>query len=219
MTCRLRASKWLHGEVQRHPRDGLGRRPQPNTVCVKHLTAFPIASRRSPGPASGEGHPLAAPVNRDERNTAHDPASFSSKACIPTRRNRRTTWFSNFGCAIAHQSPIRIKAFAPCGAQPLAALAAPENPLFPTASNSRDRSSRSHRSMASHGCDPTPCGSRYGRNELLGLGGIGGGVQSGLLVSSQPYSDTAAAVPLNLQLLIDVFIQRPSTRRRACRLS
>ena len=92
------------------------------------------------------------------------------------------TWFSNIGCAAAHQSPIRIKAGTPCGAWPLAAFAAPENPLFPTVSNRGGRTSRPHKFLALPIGDPTPCGSRCGRNELFNLGGIGAGVQSSFMV-------------------------------------
>jgi hypothetical protein len=130
------------------------------------------------------GHPLAVSVNRDEHTSAAVPAIFcsflSSQYFQPPRSLH--TWFSNDGHAAAHQSPIRIKAIAPCGAGPLAAFAAPENPLFPTVSNRGSRASRPHSSLASPIGDPTPCGSRYGRNELFNLGGIGAGVQSVFMV-------------------------------------
>jgi hypothetical protein len=130
---------------------------------------------------------MGSPISRPPSIATNPPAirphipsfqNLSSPAASSPR-----TWFSNDGHVVAHQSPIRIKAVAPCGAEPLAALAAPENPLFPTVSNRGSRSSWLHRSLASPTGDPTPSGSRRGRNERCNLGGIGAGVQSGLMVA------------------------------------
>lgn len=112
------------------------------------------------------GHPLATPVNRNEQNPTTEVVFPSLSNLSSQPLSSLHTWFSFIGCA-AHQSPIRIKASVPCGARPLAALAAPENLLFPTVSNSRGQPCRPHRSMALHECNPTPCGSRCGRNKLL----------------------------------------------------
>jgi hypothetical protein len=64
------------------------------------------------------------------------------------------TWFSITGCAVAHQSPIRIKAW--CIKRratryncPWPGTPAPENPLFLAVSSSIDRARRSHKSVAS----------------------------------------------------------------------
>src|ERR1700683_2004062 len=63
------------------------------------------------------------------------------------------SWFSNSGCAIAHQSPIRIKArrieLLTCYVCPWPALPAPENRMFPATSMDTDRGMRPHNFMAS----------------------------------------------------------------------
>ncbi|MFM8900571.1 MAG: LysR family transcriptional regulator [Burkholderiales bacterium] len=56
-------------------------------------------------------HPLAAPVNRDERFTAVAPRIFSLSSSLLGRLNFQHTWFSKLRLrTTAHQSPIRIKA-------------------------------------------------------------------------------------------------------------
>jgi hypothetical protein len=70
-------------------------------------------------------------------------------------------------------------------ARPLAAFAAPENPLFPVVSTHRSRFN-GRTNLWLRWCDPTPFGSRRGRNELYNLGGTGGGVQSSLVVLPTP---------------------------------
>jgi hypothetical protein len=80
------------------------------------------------------GHPLAAPSNKNKQNPTANSVSPSLPNLSSPSPSSPHTWFSLLGCAAAHQSPIRIKACAPCGSWPLAALAAPENLLFPTAS-------------------------------------------------------------------------------------
>ena len=131
------------------------RRPRRRAATGPHTPLPPgsgYADCRSPGehkPGSPWGHPLAVSVNRENRNPAIFPAFFP----VPSRTVCRSrvsphTWFSNVGVAVAHQSPIRIKALALCGAWPLAASAAPENPLFPGSSNQGEPVG-SHRSVAS----------------------------------------------------------------------
>jgi hypothetical protein len=127
--------------------------------------------------------PLAVSVNRTNALLRPVHAFFSLQSTVfqPTR-DHCTLGSRTLVAPEAHQSPIRIKACTPRGAWPLAAFAAPENPLFPTASIPRSRPCQPHSSVASPVGDPTPCGSRYGRNELINMGGIGAGVQSALVV-------------------------------------
>jgi hypothetical protein len=65
---------------------------------------------------------------------------------------RHAQWFSYAGCAVAHQSPIRIKAWRVEPATryrcPWPRAPAPENPLFLAASIPIDRVVRSHNFMA-----------------------------------------------------------------------
>lgn len=77
------------------------------------------------------GHPLATPVNRNKQNPTNKVVFSSLPNLFSQPLSSPHTWFSIIGCAVAHQSPIRIKACAPRDAWPLAALAAPENLLFP----------------------------------------------------------------------------------------
>ena len=84
--------------------------------------------------AKAGGHPLATPVNRHKQNPTTEVVFPSLPNLSSQPLSSPHTWFSIIGCAVAHQSPIRIKALSPCDAWPLAALAAPENLLFPTAS-------------------------------------------------------------------------------------
>jgi hypothetical protein len=162
-------------------------------ACFVGPHRFSVTSSPAPGPR------LATPRIR-RPGTPRVACTLGSRSLVAPLRT-------------SHPSGSRLSA--PCGAWPLAALAAPENPLFPTVSNPRGRSSRPHRSVASHGCDPTPCGSRCGRNELRCLGGIGTRRAISFHGFCQPPSDTAAAVPLIARLLI----RRPSIPRRACRPS
>ena len=138
---------------------------------VRSRTAieFPAAVIRSVG---------AAPISRLRQEGRPDfcdrPRIFLPSLYGQSLRSTRT-WFSKSGYAVAHQSPIRIKAITP-RRQPLAASAAPENPLFPTASNPHGQTSWPHNSVASPIGGPTPGGSQRGRNELIDMGGIGAGV-------------------------------------------
>lgn len=126
------------------------------------------------------GHPLAVSVKRDAQISATVPHILSS--CIPCLFVRRTlgsrSWLRR--CApVTHRDQgmhtLQRR-------EPLAAFTAPENPLYPTASNPRSQTSRLHNVLASPIGDPAPFGSRCGRNELINMGGIGASVQSILMV-------------------------------------
>ena len=127
-------------------------------------------------------HPRVVSVNRDERIPAIVPATLPAKPVFPALCSTHT-WFSNDGHAVAHQSPVRIKALRtlPCAApwprwQPQKALCSPPCPILAAAGAGRT-------DLWFHQCgDPSLCGSRCGRNELIDLGGIGAGVQSDAMV-------------------------------------
>jgi len=56
------------------------------------------------------GHPLAAPVKWQTHAPAPQERPFFLQHRIPRRRTCRALGSQRFGCAVAHQSPIRIKA-------------------------------------------------------------------------------------------------------------
>ena len=181
---------------------------------IVHRASHSIGVSGSSRVSEYRGHPLAAPVNRDEHISATLPASVPVQSRYSQPLSSPHTWFSNHGCAVAHQSPIRIKAVMPCGAWPLTASAAPENPLYLIVSNPRDRSGRSPNLwLRMRRCDPTPCGSRCGHNELFGMAGPTAACNQ-ISWFFQPQHDTVAVVPLSIRA-----IRRPSTLRRSCRPS
>jgi hypothetical protein len=96
------------------------------------------------------GHPLAASVkwgNTRPCGLLSAAVAVQSVAVSVTRQ-----WFSYAGCAVAHQSPIRIKAWrielATRYRCPWPGHRAPENPLFLAAFIPIDRGVRSHNFMA-----------------------------------------------------------------------
>jgi hypothetical protein len=154
---------------QRGPPRGLDRR-------------VPIeADFRCTNPA-GQGHPLAVSVNRDEHISATRPRILSFQSLSSQLRAHRTLGSRTLVAPKRTSHPSGSRPSRLAARRPLAAFAAPENPLFPTASNTRSRTCQPHSSVASPIGDPTPCGSRYGRNELIDMGGIGAGVQSAVMV-------------------------------------
>ena len=122
---------------------------------------------------------LRAPLSA-ARESFHFPCAWLS--CLHT-------WFSHIGCAVAHQSPIRIKAGAPCSAWPLAAFAAPENPLFPTVSNTRGllgtSAGRTDLWLRRVAIQPLVAHGTGATNSDAGAGSARG-VQSGLMVLPTP---------------------------------
>ena len=127
-------------------------------------------------------HPLAVSVNRDERSTASRPRTLSLQNLSSQLRAHRTLGSRTLVAPKRTSHPSGSRPSRLAARRPLAAFAAPENPLFPTASNNRSRTCQPHSSVASPIGAPTPCGSRYGRNELIDMGGIGAGVQSAVMV-------------------------------------
>jgi hypothetical protein len=113
--------------------------PSANVCCREHES-------------SPWGHPLATSVNWGNSQ----PRGLLGSAAVSVQSVTDLVahiWFSITGCAIAHQSPIRIKA----GRSELAArytcpwpgTPAPENPQFLAVSISIDRITRSHNIVAS----------------------------------------------------------------------
>jgi hypothetical protein len=134
------------------------------------------------GPGLDERHPLAVSVNRDEHISATRPRILSLQSLSSQLRAHRTLGSRTLVAPKRTSHPSGSRPSRLAARRPLAAFAAPENPLFPTASNTRSRTCQPHSSVASPIGDPTPCGSRYGRNELIDMGGIGAGVQSAVMV-------------------------------------
>ena len=96
------------------------------------------------------GHPLAVSVNRDERISAIRPRILLPSSVFQSAEITAHLVLELVGCAVAHQSPIRIKAVRALRCVAPGCVAAPENPLFPTVSNRRGPTCRPHRSVASH---------------------------------------------------------------------
>ena len=160
---------------------------------------------------SQRGHPLAASVNRG--NSQPCGLLVFGRRFGPVRYQIFVAhiWFSITGCAIAHQSPIRIKAgrseLAARYTWPLAGNTGPRKPSVPR----RVHIHRSHNTIAQYrgfaSSDPTPRGSRRGRNVTA---------NGGMAVARNQHDGFAnpkAALPPpshDRQLL---FMQRPGYRR------
>ena len=123
------------------------------------------------GPGIDERHPLAVSVNRDEHISATRPRILSFQSLSSQPRAHRTLGSRTLVAPKRTSHPSGSRPSRLAARRPLAAFAAPENPLFPTASNNRSRTCQPHSCVASPIGDPTPCGSRYGRNELIDMGG------------------------------------------------
>ena len=127
-------------------------------------------------------HPLAVSVNRDEHISATRPRILSLQSLSSQPRAHRTLGSRTLVAPkrTSHPSgsrPARLAARGPwLHLQPQKTLCSPPCPILAAGLASRT-------GLWLHRVgDPTPCGSRYGRNELMRLGGIGAGVQSALMV-------------------------------------
>ena len=132
---RVSASTWAAGRSKRRWRWPSRRRSTRRLATSARSSAgrraYTTAGRHRPS-----GSPIGCLRQYGRTHFCGRLRILSCQACIsPKPVSSLHTWFSNHGCAIAHQSPIRIKAWTPCGAKPLAASAAPENRLFPAVSS------------------------------------------------------------------------------------
>ena len=155
---------------------------------------------RSPGPRANSLHSLRSCCSN--RRASHPLAASSIGTPLPRSASLHSSLLAVF---LAFEPPRtlvlelwlrRWRTSHPSGSRPsglstigpLAAPAAPENPLFPIASNPSgliDRTELWLRRCAALQCSgaPTPCGSRCGRSEIIGKGGTGWGMQSDVLVA------------------------------------
>jgi hypothetical protein len=147
--------------------------------------------RLTPRPGNPEGHPLATPVNRDERISALVPAYFSNPSLQSLRPVSLHTWFSRLVAPLrtSHPSGSRPAHLAARGpwphSRPQKTLCSPPRPIG--AASSAGRTGLWLRCL--HGCicaiQPLVAHGTGATNSLLTRtmqGGIGAGVQSGLMV-------------------------------------
>jgi len=167
-------------------------------------------------PREKRGHPSATPVNRDERTTAVAPAFFPSKACIPQPQSSPPhlvleQWLRC--CApVTHQDQgLRaLRRVCPwLRWQPQKTLCSPPRPI-----HAADRVGRTGlwlrigaiQPLVAHGTGATSscawAGSAAACNQVSWL--------------CQPRERHCRRRPIEQTALL---IRRPSTRRRACRLS